>query len=768
MKKLLGTVFLLTWMMGYAQDRLHVMLSRAPLPSWVNISEGQFLNKTIADRKAQGWQFQKDTRQALAEATAAQYSFLSSGRLLFNDEAGALANSICDKLLKNDSITRKQVNIYVYYSSGTNAIAYPNGLIIIELGLFAQLENEDQLAYIISHEIAHIKNGDYATAENPWDPEDSSPEVTKYMEYKRYREIEADLLAFELYEKAGYAPLQALRVFDVLERNWLVPTALPFHTRFFSDSVFAYPEAIYLLTDECSPGVDDSKYYQSSQEVCSIRRSKLAGYFKLDSTQSEIIPAHGEFAKVNQLAVYNCGLIALESKQYAAALYCGYYLHMSDSSLWDESDLLIGKALYLNAAFRSYTYEDNTTVTSEVVKKPEKFGNLFFWASNEEEPDDVRGYISGAKNFMEHLTNIEAMMLSVRWWWDYSNHTLRHKQLATLLANQSATMFIGHWSLPADSLGSIKITHFKSARKIHQDEEEDDLIIHKPRIREELVTKELKRKYDSLKRIQAAKIPVTDKQISAELYISNQLLIPSQDSSFRAFYTSNFTSYSSVIDSLERKPVASHLGADSVYLIGAHHVWTREYKRTYKFKVDEQQSDAKSDAIEKNINSSGKSYKIRLLTAHPASPDTLTLEGYNNYCLARRVFSEITHYEKEAFAFPVTYKEEFDSVAEATHVTHAIVDLAITKQYTKVRSPGMFIVGLLFPYTTPIALIFLMPTRKFTFRQTAVFNLQTGNTDWTWIQTDRGSGGGNQAVTYYARIFKKIKKPKRKPASQVK
>jgi len=83
---------------------------------------------------------------------------LLSGDKLFNDPLTIYVNKVADELLKNEPELRKKIKIYVTKSSDVNAHAFDKGFIFINVGLLAQLENEAQLAFILSHEINQIKN----------------------------------------------------------------------------------------------------------------------------------------------------------------------------------------------------------------------------------------------------------------------------------------------------------------------------------------------------------------------------------------------------------------------------------------------------------------------------------------------------------------------------------------------------------------------------------------------------------------------------------
>lgn len=726
-----------------SQTDLHVLFSRGTLPAWVNTSPSMNLIATKTAKQKAGWKMEQNSAKSLSDANAAQYSYLRSGALLFNDEAGVLANSIVDQLLENDTAFRKTINLCVYYSSGTNMIAFPNGFIVIELGLFAQLENEHQLAFLIAHELAHVKNGDFATSEERWEPEEWSTDIERYVEYRKLRELKADEDGYQMYKLAGYSHYQAIRTFDVLERNWIVPQSLPFHTLLFTDSLFQYPASYLTETGKCSAGLSKSDFKRTTQEAYSIRSYELALEYKIDTASSEVINPSKEFTYVNRLAIYNSALIDLESQDYEAALYMGFYLHETDSSQRDESDLLIAKALYVGAALISTATEQDNTIESESIDRREKFGDLFFWANNPEPEKDVRGYIAGVHAFYSQLSPTERMILCMRWTWNYSQATVRHASIANELAGNSVMILNLQIDQPADSLGHIGTTYLWNKEHDIESDEDDD---KKPNSDLERLKKmvlgmnpTLKEKLDSMeaqskRRNGAAK---SDNVSFTSPDVSTQLLSATHDPAFLSFYETYMVADSAL--KLKDKEVPEHMEADSVYLIGANHIWTREYKRTDIFRVNESKTDQVSKQIRKDVQTSAHANKVKLLSADPLEPDTVTLDDYNQYALSRRVFSELLGYKQERFAYPIVYKEEFDSIAEVNHVTYAITDLAVTKQFTKIRQPALWVAGLIFPYTTIIALTWVAVPRNFTYRQTAVYNLKTGNVDWTWVQTNKSS-----------------------------
>ncbi len=120
-----------------------------------------------------------------------------------------------------------------------NAFALPGGQCFITAALFGKLENEDQLAGVMGHEIGHVihrhgaertakanfiqgliqsvmvgAGGDYSMAQ-------VAQVVGQYanMKYGRDQELESDEWGIRLMMEAGYDPLQMIGVMDILEAS---------------------------------------------------------------------------------------------------------------------------------------------------------------------------------------------------------------------------------------------------------------------------------------------------------------------------------------------------------------------------------------------------------------------------------------------------------------------------------------------------------------------------------------------------------------------
>lgn len=145
-----------------------------------------------------------------------------------------------DRLVRNSVVRRSdyQYNFYLLRDDRVvNAFALPGGQVFITAALYGQLENEDQLAGVLGHEIGHvihrhgaeriakmeltqgltgaavIASGDYNTAQ-------AAQMIGNIvnMKYGRDQELESDDFGVRVMMEAGYDASELIGVMDILER----------------------------------------------------------------------------------------------------------------------------------------------------------------------------------------------------------------------------------------------------------------------------------------------------------------------------------------------------------------------------------------------------------------------------------------------------------------------------------------------------------------------------------------------------------------------
>lgn len=116
----------------------------------------------------------------------------------FRMKAPAYVQKMYTQLAKLSGHRGKLNGIYLFPIFSPNAFINEKGSIYLTLGLLADVKNKDELAFIISHEIAHAMLR-HTTEENQVD--------------NRYKEYHSDMIGLALMMRAGYNPCEVPKLF---------------------------------------------------------------------------------------------------------------------------------------------------------------------------------------------------------------------------------------------------------------------------------------------------------------------------------------------------------------------------------------------------------------------------------------------------------------------------------------------------------------------------------------------------------------------------
>ncbi len=158
------------------------------------------------------------------------------GGLHPDQRAQDLVDKVGKKLVDN-SIARESEYQYDFHlladDQAINAFALPGGQIFITQALFSQLENEDQLAGVLGHEVGHVlgRHSSERIAEaGLWEGLSQAGSVggdmgglisgignNKLLTNGRGDELESDDLGVRFMIKAGYDPYEMIDVMEILK-----------------------------------------------------------------------------------------------------------------------------------------------------------------------------------------------------------------------------------------------------------------------------------------------------------------------------------------------------------------------------------------------------------------------------------------------------------------------------------------------------------------------------------------------------------------------
>lgn len=216
--------------------------------------------------------------------------FLTSGRVLFNDEASAYLAEILDVLLVDNPELRKQLRIYVVKSAAVNAFATNNGIIFMTVGMLARMENEAQLAWVLSHEIIHfreqhvinsyVKGQEIKQSKGMYKKLSLDEKDYAKSSFNKEQETESDTEGLKLFLRTDYKKAEALKVFDILAQAHLPERDKAFSAAYFETKNFVLPAKLKLDTVKQRSIHDDYDDTKSSHPKLKKRKEEAAALIK--------------------------------------------------------------------------------------------------------------------------------------------------------------------------------------------------------------------------------------------------------------------------------------------------------------------------------------------------------------------------------------------------------------------------------------------------------------------------------------------------------
>ena len=169
---------------------------------------------------------------------------LYSGEVIYGDEISTYVRDVAANLLKNDHKLFKKLRFYTIKSNEVNAFSTAPGIIFVTTGLISQLSSEAQLAFILSHEIAHYeKNHSYNEYVNlkKAGKIKRRDQILKLSQFSKEQEFEADEAAIKRYYDLGYSKEDLLGTFDILMYSYLPFDEIVFPNDYFNTDQFYIP-----------------------------------------------------------------------------------------------------------------------------------------------------------------------------------------------------------------------------------------------------------------------------------------------------------------------------------------------------------------------------------------------------------------------------------------------------------------------------------------------------------------------------------------------
>jgi Zn-dependent protease with chaperone function len=327
---------------------------------------------------------------------------LLSGQVLLNDPLTTYVNKVAAEVIKqNPAIGIQPVQIFVTKSPEVNAYAFDRGLIFVNIGLLAQLENEAQLAYILSHELLHVNKKHSVTEylknqhidrKNKYTDDEEDDLLLAQYRFSKEQEREADVEGLQLIKNTNYSVKAVMGAFDVMQYSYL-PFELPeFKKSFFEDEYFKIPDTLNLKKVDVIRTDDEYDDSKSTHPNIRKRRLSIADDVKAieESGRKKYLVSEQSFKTIRETARFELCRIYLLKRDYTNAIYAAYILLQKyPDNIYLKR--IVGKGLYniaINKADRSsenvikisngssYSVSDYRTIEGESQRLYYLFENL--------------------------------------------------------------------------------------------------------------------------------------------------------------------------------------------------------------------------------------------------------------------------------------------------------------------------------------------------------------------------------------------------------
>lgn len=699
-----------------AQDyqKLETLKSKGEIPKeFYSLSSEKFHNqaeKEISDEDAR--KVSKSKENFLIESNFILDRLLTSGDVIFNDSISQFINKVADEVLKDDKVLRSQIKFYVVKSPYVNAYSTSQGYIIFNIGLLAQLENEAQLAFIISHEIIHYKNKHGINQQVKIDTEIQKQQGSNHDKflaktaYSKELESEADLAGLDIYMKTKYSKDVFERVMDVLKYSYLPYDEVPFNSTYLETQYFKINNEYKLK--ELNPILVDEKEDDSEHTHPNINNRKIAlnnalKKFNITDKGQEFIVGESFFNKVRNIARHELSLLFMADNNYGAALYNSYLL------LNENPDDYFAQVQTLNTLYFLTKYKNRSDLT--------KYKRTYL-SSVLVDYKDIQGESQQAYFLLESLTREETNVLALNYGWKlktkHPNDVIISRICDDLILE--LVEFNNKSSLDYAFLSPAEIEGLKEEAVTKKDSTS--------------ATKTLS-KYDKIKLNESTKEKIQLDSSNSLKFVFSEFY---NDSEFLEKFNTIAEKYKKHKDLIateaykkekktEEKLIRKKgyaLNIDKVIVVDPEYYKVDERKKESVKHIDAEKAQIKCNSF---IQQMAEKVDIETYFLNPTDMKMSEVHKFNDLSLLNNWAAENSNHD---FEYVSMYQREIDELIARTGISNVSWMGTVVLREKKKYVGGIIILSIMVPYYAPFGLYkILKPSRKLMY-YSVTYSLKTG------------------------------------------
>jgi len=265
-------------------------------------------------------------------------SMVLEGQVLYGTPLNQYIDSVADVLLQNDfAALRHKLQFYVLKSPVVNAYSTENGVIVVTVGLLAQISNESELAFVLAHEIVHYAEHHISEIRDYKDWIREPDGVTRYLNYHnrtRRQELAADEIALRRYfVKSPYSTKALDGIYDVLLYSDLPLDEIPFPRAEVETEFYRFPDNCFL--SNVNPVGARDETIDTLRTHPNVQKRRLAAQrlanqlLASDDGHALFVQPEARFYEIRNLARLECVYLYLLNHQYDRAIYNAFVLRQT-------------------------------------------------------------------------------------------------------------------------------------------------------------------------------------------------------------------------------------------------------------------------------------------------------------------------------------------------------------------------------------------------------------------------------------------------------
>jgi hypothetical protein len=603
------------------------------------------------------------------------------GNVVYGSPINQYLEKILDNLLINETELRKEITLLVVKSPTVNAYANDKGILLVNIGLIAQVSNEAELAFVLAHEIIH-----YAL-KHKYIEKTSEKGLSQFLQQhlaSREQESEADIKGIaRFYSVSNYSYAAIEGAFDVLQYGYLPFDNIHFDRDFVESNYYQFPDKYFL--ENVKPISNRDNYVDTlcTHPNIAKRRATAAAAIadKNNSGRLDFVQSEALFNEIRDMARLECINQWIVKHQFAAAYYNAYVL-LKTLPLPNPYD----EFLYNAMAISMYGMSKHKTGGSI----NELLGKV----------SEIESEQQGAYHFLNNLSRQEFNALALRMLWVAIHHQPNNAFLTAMVKD-----------LVTDMLKKFKLTLNNFCD--YPMGTDADAIVDEPKTEEPTATN----KYGRIKQQTVLTKIKPSEKFKTINYMLGDL---KQDSAFVAFVQRRQ-------NELEDAEVLSEINLPTVFSLPNQTDKLLFMKPNYIFVKKEQYNETKSiegeKRMQKTIEQSVKQLKIEHEFLGDAKVGQYTAEQYNSYSLLYEWIEYIYRIENDIKPYYAVDIENITPNCQYLVITSAIVQPRKTVNYAKVQD---VILSALCFYVSPAHLAKLLIARRNMQSYFSVVNLQNG------------------------------------------